>query len=183
MIIGIAGTLGAGKGTVVEYLKSKGFAHYSSSATLITMLKERGLPLDRTHMSALAEELINSTPGGILGISLERAREAGNENVVLEAIHRQSEADFVRQNGGKILGVDADIKTRYERVHARGDGTKDQVSFEQFVADSKREDEGKGTVSSNINAVIASADTVVTNNGTIEELQAAVEHALSKLKL
>ena len=29
IIIGITGTLGAGKGTVVEYLKKKSFKHYS----------------------------------------------------------------------------------------------------------------------------------------------------------
>jgi len=31
MILGITGTFGAGKGTIVEYLKTKGFSHYSVS--------------------------------------------------------------------------------------------------------------------------------------------------------
>jgi len=42
LIIGITGTLGAGKGTIVEYLvKNKNFKHYSVSGYLITKKKFR----------------------------------------------------------------------------------------------------------------------------------------------
>jgi hypothetical protein len=88
MIIGIAGTLASGKGAVVEYLKSKGFAHYSSSGTLKRILTERSLPLTRTYMSPLADELSAAQEGGVLGMNLEQAEKDGMTNVVLEAIHR-----------------------------------------------------------------------------------------------
>ena len=38
MIIGITGTLGAGKGTVVDFLKEKGFRHFSVRDYLIKIL-------------------------------------------------------------------------------------------------------------------------------------------------
>lgn len=180
MILGVTGTLGAGKGTVVEYLKGKGFAHYSSSATLKALLTEQGLPLTRPYMSQLAHDLMQEFPGGVLQISYERAHKDGAKDFILEAIHRESEAAYVRSIGGIIWGVDADLRTRYERTHRRADGAKDDVTFEEFAESSKREDEGAGTTGANIRAVLRSADVVFINNGTLEELHAQIDTALSK---
>ena len=42
--IGITGTLGAGKGTIVDYLvKNRGFVHYSVRAFITEEIKRRGL--------------------------------------------------------------------------------------------------------------------------------------------
>lgn len=181
MIIGIAGTIGSGKGTVVDYLKTKGFAHYSSSGTLKEILDEKGLPHTRENLANAAEELLSTYKGGVLELNLERAEKAGAENVVLEAIHRMSEADYIRSRGGKIWGVDADVEVRYARVQARKEGAKDEVTLEQFKSDMAREEEGKGKVTSNIRSVIESADAVIMNNGTLEELHAQIDAALAGL--
>jgi len=42
IIIGITGTLGAGKGTVVEYLQEKGFRHYSARGFITKEVEKRG---------------------------------------------------------------------------------------------------------------------------------------------
>lgn len=181
MIIGLAGTIGAGKGTVVDYLKQRGFAHYSSSDTLRGILKERGLPDVRLEMSRLSAELSRANAGGILALSFERAKQDGARDFILESIHRESEADFVRSIGGKIIGIDADLKSRYERTVKRADGDKDAVSFENFVESSKREDEGEGSTGANIRAVIKTADAVVMNDSTLDDLHRAVDEALKKL--
>ena len=182
MIIGVTGTIGAGKGTVVQYLKSKGFAHYSSSGVLKEILQERGLPKTRTYMSPLADELLTKHEGGVLHFSRERAERDGAKDYVLEAIHRESEAAFVRSIGGVIWGVDADIEKRFERSVKRGEGEKDNVTHEQFLADAKREDDGQGESGPNIRAVLKTANVVLTNNGTQDELFAQVEEALKKIK-
>ncbi|HEX3095769.1 MAG TPA: AAA family ATPase, partial [Patescibacteria group bacterium] len=45
IIIGITGTAGSGKGTVVEYLVSKyGFKHYSARGFITEELVRRNLP-------------------------------------------------------------------------------------------------------------------------------------------
>lgn len=181
MIIGIAGTIGSGKGTVVEYLKEKGFDHYSSSDTLRRILTERNLPLDREHMSPLANELMEKYAGGILFFSHEQAKKDDSEKYILEALHRVSEGQYIKDIGGVILGVDADIQVRYTRIQSRGDGAKDEVSFEQFVLDSEREDEGKGGSGPNIRAVMQMADHIIMNDGTIEELHTKVEEWLNSL--
>lgn len=181
MIIGIAGTFASGKGAVVDYLKAKGFAHYSSSGTLKELLDEKGLPHTRENLANAAEDLLSTYKGGVLEMNLERADQAGAKSVVLEAIHRVSEADFIRSRGGKVWGVDADPEIRYQRVLARKEGTKDEVTLDQFKADAAREEEGKGKVSSNIRRVIDTAEVVLLNNSTLENLHAQVDVALANL--
>lgn len=179
-IIGITGTIGAGKGTVVEYLKTKGYKHYSSSGLLREMLMERGVPIDRDALAALAREIRSTDPAGVPKLTYERAVKDGSEAFVLEAIHTTGESDFIRSVGGIILGVDADIDTRYERIKKRG-SDKDNVSYEKFVEQARREDDGAEGAGHNIRAVINSADALVTNNGTIDELRAAVDEVLERV--
>lgn len=113
-------------------------------------------------------------------MSYERAQKDGAKDYVLEAIHRVSEADYVRSIGGVIWGVDADLDKRYERMTKRGEGEKDNVTREQFVVDAKREDDGQGGRGNNIRAVLKTANIVLQNNGTQEELFAQVEQALAQ---
>ena len=177
-IVGLAGTFASGKGTVVDYLKTKGYTHYSSSGTLKEILDEKGLPHTRENLANAAEELLSKYKGGVLELNLERAEKAGAQNVVLEAIHRMSEADYIRSRGGKIWGVDADVEVRYQRVLDRKEGAKDEVTLEQFKSDMAREEEGKGKVTSNIREVIKGADVLITNNGTKQDLDKEIEAAL-----
>ena len=180
MIIGIAGTIGAGKGTVVKHLEAQGFSHYSSSDILKDLLKERGLPAIRENMSALADELSAQYEGGVLSLSHKQAKKEGLENYVLESIHRKEEADYVRSLGGVILGVDTNLEKRYERTMERAEGEKDNTTYEQFLKDAEREDEGKGG-GPNIRAVLEDADVVIMNNGSMDELKTKIEVALTKL--
>lgn len=58
LIIGITGTNGAGKGTVVEYLvKNKGFAHYSVSDYLGKLLKRKNKEINRDNLREIANEI------------------------------------------------------------------------------------------------------------------------------
>ena len=58
IIIGITGTLGAGKGTIVDYLTiNKGFKHYSVRQYLIEEIEKKGLPVNRDTMTEVANNL------------------------------------------------------------------------------------------------------------------------------
>lgn len=184
MIIGLTGTIGAGKGTVVEYLKSKGFAHYSLSKLLGELVEKEGNPKKREFLSPMATRLQKEYPGGVAEKSYrEKFLTENPEHAVFEAIHRQSEAKFLRSIGGKIIGIDADLEARYERTTLRNEGEKDRVSFEDFKKQAHIEDEGGGDAlrDNNIRSVINGADMVFMNNGTPEELRTQVDTALAKL--
>lgn len=184
MIIGITGTLGAGKGTVVEYLKEKGFVQYSSSKLLGELVAAEGNPVTREYMSPMATKLQKEYSGGVVEKNYqEKYLVEKPENAVFEAIHRQSEADFLKSIGGIVIGVDADLETRYKRTTSRGEGEKDQVTLENFIEHSRIEDEGGGDEKrdNNIRAVINDADHVFENNGSVEELHDAVDAYLKTI--
>ncbi len=182
MVIGIVGTLGAGKGTVVRYLQRQGFRHYSSSGILKEILTQRGILPDRRHLSTLADELNEKYDGGVLYLSHERAQKEGAEDYVLEAIHRESEARYIRSLGGYILGIDADPKLRYERTTKRNEGNKDNVTYEEFLQSIAREEDGKGTGTPHILKVLQMADFVIQNDGTIAELERKVAAVLEEVE-
>lgn len=182
MILGIAGTLGAGKGTVVEFLISKGFTHYSSSDLLIEILKERDETVDRDGMNRVANELRATNPAGVPAENYARYEaDDGESDVIFESLHSVPEADFIRSIGGIVLGVTADPDIRYDRVVARG-SVKDDITKEKFIEQQAREEQGTDDVNkSNIFAILKDADFVITNNGTLEELEQQVNAVLQKL--
>ncbi|KND47970.1 MAG: putative dephospho-CoA kinase [Parcubacteria bacterium C7867-004] len=184
MIIGLTGTIGSGKGTVTEYLKSKGFAHYSSSALLGELVDAEGNPKTREFLSKMATRLQEEYPGGVVEKNYrEKFLVQKPEHAVFEAIHRKTEANFLQSIGGIIIGVDAGLEERYTRTVLRNEGEKDRKSFEDFKEQARVEDEGGGDSSrdNNIRAVLEHADAVIMNNTTLEDLHRQIEEVLAKL--
>lgn len=176
MLIGIVGTLGAGKGTVVECLKEQGFVHYSASGLLREMLEERGEIANRESYTVLGDELRSINPAGPIGILYARHKDK-NVDTIIESIHDVPEAEFLKAQGGIILGVDADLETRYQRISVRG-SEKDGVSFEQFRQIATHEEDGGGK--HNIRAVMKMADFVIRNDSSLADLQTEVDVFLQK---
>lgn len=180
MIIGITGTNGAGKGTVVDYLVSKkGFKHYSARALIVEEIERRGLPVDRSSMNLVGNDLrTKHGPAYIAETYAARAKEEGVD-AVIESIRVVAEAVYIKEHGGKILVVDADPKVRYERVVLRGSST-DKVDFETFLEQERREMDAKESWNMNIGGVMQMADLRIENNGTLEELHKQIERAFAQ---
>ena len=139
MIVGVAGTNGAGKGAVVEYLKQRGFNHFSSRALITEEIKKRGLPVDRSSMREVANELrAIHGPTYIAETYYDRATKEGG-NAVIESIRAVKEADFLKSKGAYLLAVDTtDRKVRYERAMKRASET-DKIDFNTWVIQEERE--------------------------------------------
>jgi dephospho-CoA kinase len=179
MTIGITGTLGAGKGTVVEYLKTKGFTHYSARDVWNEEIARRGLPSNRDNMVLIANELRAQHGSDYFARrAIEKAKEQGGD-AVIESIRSLGEAQYIKDHGGVIWAVDADIKTRYQRITVRQSET-DKISFEKFVEDEQKEFANADPNKQNISGVMHMADATLQNNATPEELFAQVESALAK---
>jgi dephospho-CoA kinase len=182
LIIGITGTLGAGKGTVVEYLvEKKGFAHYSVRAFLLREIKRRGLPENRDSMVLVANELRSlNSPSYVTDQLYAEAEQIGG-HCIIESIRTPGEIDSLRKKGTFFLfAVDADPATRYKRIVERSSET-DQITFETFVNNETREMTASDPNKQNLKACIREADFVMTNNGTKEDLYGQVETALAKI--
>lgn len=183
MIIGITGSLGGGKGTVVDYLKDKkGFSHYSSSDHLVSLIEERGESVDRDAMYRMGNELRATDPAGVPAATYAKYEdEDGVSDVIFEALHTVAEAEFIKSVGGIVIAVTADPDIRYERISKRG-SVKDNVTKEEFIAQQEREEKGTGDPDkSSIFDTINAADFVIENNGTVEELQRQVDAILESV--
>ncbi|MEI6864326.1 MAG: AAA family ATPase [Candidatus Adlerbacteria bacterium] len=180
MIIGITGTLGAGKGTAVEYLvNEKGFTHLSAREFFIEEVTRRGLPVNRDTITEVANDL--RTKHG-LTYAVEhlfaQAKEKGGD-AVLESIRTPSEGEFLKAHGALLWAVDADRELRYERIVKRGSET-DHVTFDEFVAHEEREMHSTDPAKQSIAQVMAMADHIFHSNGSKEELYVEVEEALQE---
>lgn len=177
MIIGITGTIGAGKGTVVEFLITKGFAHYSVRSFLIKELTKRGKEISRTNMYELANELRAISPGYIVEALLKEAH-AQSGNSIVESVRSLGEVAALKSYPKTFLfAVDADPKVRYERVKERKSVT-DNISFETFLKEEERESTSDNPNEGNLQKCIEKADFVFLNNDSKAELFNEIEKVL-----
>jgi dephospho-CoA kinase len=179
IIIGITGTLGAGKGTIVEYLvDKKGLKHYSVRAFLLDEIRKRGLPENRDSMFMLANELrAQHGPSYVTDHLYEKAVTEGID-CVIESIRTPGEIESLKEKGTFILlAVDAHPLIRYNRIRQRQSET-DQISFSTFEANEKREMETTDPNRQNLKKCISMADFVFQNNGTKEDLIQKVRNVL-----
>ena len=180
--IGITGTLGAGKGTIVDYLiKNKGFVHYSVRSFITEEINRRGLPVNRDSMTMVGNDLrAQHSPSWIVEQLYEQAQASG-KNCIIESVRTAGEVEALRGKPNFYLfAVDADTKVRYERAVLRGSET-DHVSFETFVANEAREMDNIDPNKQNLRYCIEQADYCFQNDGTIEELNQQVEKVLSEI--
>jgi dephospho-CoA kinase len=183
LIIGITGTLGAGKGTIVDYLiKTKGFKHYSVRAFLIREIEKRGLTVDRDSMVIVANDLrAKHSPAYIAEQLFEEAKTSG-ENCVIESIRTPGEVEALKRKGNFYLfAVDAAPELRYSRIQSRQSET-DHISFETFLENEQREMQSTDPNKQNIGKCITMADFVFENNGDINELNTKVEKILHGIR-
>ncbi len=181
-VIGITGTLGAGKGTIVDYLvRNKSFTHYSVRDFLIAEIERRHLVVNRDSMTQLANQLREAYgPSYIVDCLYDQAKAIGN-HCVIESIRNLSEIESLRKKGRFVLlAIDADPAIRYARIKERKSAT-DAVSFETFLADETREMQSNDPNHQNLAACIRQADYILTNNGSIEELHQQIDQIITKI--
>jgi len=181
MILGITGTDGAGKGTVVEYLVTKKrFVHYSSRDLLLAEVLKEGIEPTRNELRLMGNKMRALYGDDVIVQKAFVHIEADEvEHAVVESIRALAEAKTLHAKEAVLLAVDADAKVRYERVQYRRSES-DKVSFEQFLAHEELEKNDTDPHGMQKAKVMEMADYTIMNNGTREELIAAVESFLDQ---
>jgi hypothetical protein len=181
-IIGITGTIGSGKGTIVDFLiNTWGFKHLSVRDYLLEIIAERGLVANRDSMVLVANELrANHVPSFIID-ELYRKAIALNTDCIIESIRTPGEIDSLRKKENfHLFAVDADPKIRFDRITIRNSVT-DNINFEEFVANEQREMTSTDPNHQNLQRCIQMADFNFDNNGSIEDLHHQVEKIIHKI--
>ncbi len=182
IIIGITGTIGAGKGTIVDYLvKNKNFRHFSVRGFLTEEIKKRKLPVDRDSMTSVANDLRSKhSPSYIIEELYKKAKKT-SENCIIESIRAIGEVTALKtKENFYLIAIDSKPELRYKRITNRKSET-DNISFETFLANEKREMRNSDATKQNILKCVEMADFILTNNGTIEELQERTEKIINKI--
>lgn len=180
VIIGVAGEIASGKDTVGKYIAEKYQAlPLRFSQSLRDILDRMGLPQNRENMARLSLHLRKAFGEDIFSqVILAEAEKGGNELVVVDGvrrspdiIHLETEPHFY------FVYVEASPETRYERLIKRRQNADDESKTPaQFAKDALLETETQ------IRDLKERADFVITNDGTLEELQKQIDEIISKIR-
>jgi dephospho-CoA kinase len=182
IIIGITGTLGAGKGTVVDYLlKNHKFIHFSVRQFIAEVITAAGEEVNRDTLTHTANKLREQHGPGYIIDELYKKAEKTSGNCIIESIRTPGEITSLRKHSGFVLlAVDADIHTRYKRIVIRNSET-DRIDFDTFRSNEEREMHSTDPNRQNLSECIKHADYVISNNGSLEELHKQTEDILEKI--
>ncbi|MBY0538463.1 AAA family ATPase [Patescibacteria group bacterium] len=182
MIIGITGTDGAGKGTVVDYLVTHhGFGHYSSRDFIMEEINRLNLPTDRNQLRLTANDLREQFGNDVIvRKAFEKATTEQKDAVVIESIRAMAEVEYLKLHGGILLAVDADPVVRYARVQGRRSET-DKVTYDEFLAHEALENNDPNPHGMQKAKVMAAADYIIKNSADKKTLAREVEKFIQSL--
>ncbi len=182
-VIGITGTLGAGKGSIVDYLvREKGFRHHSVRNYLRKVLEQKQIPVNRDSLTHIANEIRAAFgPSHIVETLYEEAMAEGKD-CVIESIRNKGEVNALRSKPAfYLLAVNAHQEIRYRRIQKRMSET-DQVDYQTFLMNEEREMNSDDPNKQNLGACIDMADIVIRNDGSMAELHRQTEKFLKNIE-
>ena len=194
IIVGITGTNGAGKGTVVERLMNKyQFKHYSVRNYLLSIMEKNGVNNnDRNAMRDTANKLrAEHSPSYIVEQLLNQALLNGNNDVdeqqqmsIIESIRVPKEAIALKEKGQGsfyLLAVDADPKVRYQRILQRQSET-DNVTYLEFLEQEDAEMVNVEDHKQNLKKCIEISDAIIYNDQTIDDLNIQIDQFVDSIQ-
>jgi len=189
-IIGIAGTNGSGKDAMGHTLALKhNYLFISVTDLLREEANRRGLTVDRENLRLISAEWRRKYGYGVLidqAYDQYKKLEDKYNGLAIASLRNPHEADRVHELGGIVVWVDANARTRYERIQrnldSRGRANEDRKTFEQFEVEEQiemRTPPGGDDANLNMGAVKNRVDLVINNEGTnLEEFENFVDEQL-----
>lgn len=183
VVLGLTGRNCAGKDATADLLERRhGFERHSLSDALRDELRSRGAAITREALIDVGNELRLAEGPATLARRMKRKMET--DRVVLVSVRNLAEVSSLRELAGfRLIALDAPAAVRFrreqERNPHRGEGT--AASLDAFLALEARED-GVDAASQQLGQTIAAADHVIRNDGTLQDLERAVEALLEAIE-
>jgi|YelNatPaOPRAMG01_1025707.scaffolds.fasta_scaffold02780_7 dCMP deaminase len=182
LVIGLTGENCAGKSTVADYLKKKGFYFLSLSDILREELKAEGKALTRENLINKGNDLRAKFGPAILAKkTIAKIEKAKDRNYVIDSIRTPGEVEELKKLPNFfLLYITAPPDVRFERIKRR-DREEDPKTFEAFLEIEKLEMENAEKTKQNLKATFALADKKIENIGSLSLLYEQVDAALAGL--
>ena len=178
LILGLAGEMGSGKGTVAKHVveEHKGNVHRFSTM-LRDVLDRLYLEQSRDNLQTISTTLRKSFGEDLLAKSMyHETQKDEHDMVVVDGVRRMADLQYLSEVPHfKLVYIEADIKTRFERITKRGENSDDaEKSFSEFEKANQDESELQ------IRDLKNYANYVVDNNGTFVDLYKKIEDIIKE---
>lgn len=184
MIIGVCGSIAAGKETLTSFFRKKGFVYFETSAIIREELLKLGLEVTRTNMQNWADEQrVKHGVGAVMKIMLEMAKKDSSKHYMFDSLRNDGEAVFLRENCRDfvLIGVDAPREIRFKRIIARGK-PHDPKTWEDFlVVDNRDLNDKQNPLGQQTQKLLDMADFKIINAIDLKNSMKQVEEIFNKL--
>lgn len=168
------GMPGSGKDEVASVAKGLGFAVIKMGDLVRAETKRRNFPPTDKNFGRIAkEEREKNGPAIWAKRSVPLVTEM---KTLIDGLRSGEELSMFRHNFGDlvVIGIFSSPETRFERLSQRGRGD-DSMDMDEFYERDNRE------LKFGLGDALALADHMIVNEGTVQELRAAVEKVLRQI--
>lgn len=170
----VTGMPGSGKSVLSDIAEKLGIPVYNMGDFIRREAMRRGVPLTDEELGRLAMELRRQRgKGAVALLTVEELERDGVEVCLIDGVRSLDEVHVFKKHFRHvvIVAVHSSPSTRYKRLRGRG-RRDDPKSWDEFVRRDLRE------LNLGIGNVIALADIMLVNEGTLEEFRDAGEKTL-----
>ena len=169
MIVGLCGFAGAGKGAVAEYLRSKGWSHYSVKQVVVDELVAHGMDSNRDNLITMANSMRSQFGNDVLVQRIIKKLPA-DVNAIVESIRNPDEIVALRARGDFVLmAVDAPTQSRLQRLVTRA-RPGDPMTMEALKRLDEREEKDPSKSGIRIRECMGMADVLIINDSTLPQI-------------
>lgn len=175
--LAFTGLPGSGKSEAVAVARDRGLPVITMGDEVRAEAERRGLPPTDDHLGRIASEMRQQEGRQVWAQRcLPRLRDQQATVVVIDGIRNLEEVETFRQNldAFVLVAVHASPQSRYRRLRQRG--RSDDSWSEEALRQRDQRELGWG-----LGTVMAMADAVITNEGTLEEFREKVRRLIEDM--
>ena len=179
-IVGISGTTASGKDTAAEYLECKSFLHVSTSDVIRAEAIRMYGSIEQHILRRVGHEMRVRDGVGAVCLSAIAQYEAQRRDfigIVLSGMRSIGPAQTIKDSGGLLISVDAPLRTRYDRLVARG-RIGDLTNYEEFVRFEEEQLNGTLTTGQNTRAIEEISDFRIYNDTDLDSFLYKIDFAV-----
>lgn len=184
MIIGLTGSLSAGKGVVSDFLKEKGFVYLSLSDELREIAKQRKIELTRENLQNLGNQMREENGSGVLAkIVSDKIKNQNYTKAIVDGIRNPAEIEELRKmKDFFLICVDAPQEIRFKRMQERNRES-DPTTWEEFLrVDARDKGVGEAEHGQGVSKCMEQADFVLINDESFEEVRRKLRELYGKIE-